>query len=427
LLIGNDIDPTTSLPYAPSSVLQAALWTAEELRSRILSQGDLSTSAEDSIDLGLTQSSSDIIATSSRHRRGTPRSRVASPTSGSFPAELSVSSSLSPFPIPPCKVYYPIPTDDTQGLGAGGLLSKLTQLQDMPNIPDLGPDNTASLPDAASASRSRPPPHSETTAFGLLTGARSLLDLSDNLGESRWSKIPPFRFSVEFWNLDKLLEKERAYSDTHFYAGSWFNVYVQLIRKKDKGTQLGIYLHRQSPAEPFPIPSTPWRKVEKVGSTPPMGLTRAISSPVVGVGSPPISARSEESPAGKEEEGPYRDPRRITKVRRPLSRPKGVCLKIVWQAYFSISCASALGTAVIRFISAPDNFTISQSWGWKSSALRSEEYLGGGGGSGSGSSGAESLEDGVLGWVGDVGEGRGREGREGREGSLRATVVVGVI
>ena len=83
------------------------------------------------------------------------------------------------------------------------------------------------------------------------------------------------------------------------------------------------------------------------------------------------------------------------------------------QAYFSISCCSAVGTALLRFSSTPDTFSISQSWGWKSSALRSEEYL-------SSSGGAERLEDGVLGWVGDAGQAV-------EAGSLRATVVMGVV
>ncbi|KAH8920206.1 hypothetical protein BT69DRAFT_435043 [Atractiella rhizophila] len=32
------------------------------------------------------------------------------------------------------------------------------------------------------------------------------------------------------------------------------------------------------------------------------------------------------------------------------------------------------------FASGPDSFAVSQSWGWKSTSLRSEEYLGAGAG-----------------------------------------------
>jgi hypothetical protein len=150
---------------------------------------------------------------------------------------------------------------------------------------------------------------------------------------------------------------------------------------------------------------------EALGLSPPGGagsstMYRTLSTPPVTVGSPPANVRQVTPPtlrtlpaALKEESSsdlaPYKDPRRVTK------------------AYFSISCASALGTALIRFSSAPDNFTISQSWGWKSSALRSEEYLTSLVGSENG-----GLESGVLGWVGELGE---------REGSLRATVVIGVV
>ena len=39
-------------------------------------------------------------------------------------------------------------------------------------------------------------------------------------GEQMWTKYEPFRFSVEFWGVDKLKEKQREYSNTVFYAGS---------------------------------------------------------------------------------------------------------------------------------------------------------------------------------------------------------------
>lgn len=53
----------------------------------------------------------------------------------------------------------------------------------------------------------------------------------------------------------------------------------------------------------------------------------------------------------------FRDPRKVVKL------------------FFCITCHSSLGTALTCFSSAPDVFTVSQSWGWKSSSLRSEEYL----------------------------------------------------
>jgi hypothetical protein len=44
-------------------------------------------------------------------------------------------------------------------------------------------------------------------------------------------------------------------------------------------------------------------------------------------------------------------------------------------AYFMISCASATGSSQMRFTSAPDLFAVGQSWGWKTSSLRTEEYM----------------------------------------------------
>ncbi|SPO39831.1 uncharacterized protein PSFLO_05312 [Pseudozyma flocculosa] len=56
----------------------------------------------------------------------------------------------------------------------------------------------------------------------------------------------------------------------------------------------------------------------------------------------------------------YRDPRRMLR------------------AYFSIHCPSPFGNALTRFSSAPDYFSLSQSWGWKSSNLLGVAYLEGG-------------------------------------------------
>jgi hypothetical protein len=79
---------------------------------------------------------------------------------------------------------------------------------------------------------------------------------------------------------------------------------------------------------------------------------------------------------------PYRDPRSAIK------------------AYFSISCPSITGTSLTIFSSAPDIFSVGQSWGWKSSSAL------------------------------DVGgeDGDGKEGAvRGRECSVRATVIMGLV
>ena len=227
---------------------------------------------------------------------------------------------------------------------------------------------------------------------------------SDSTGKFRWSPFPPFRFSVEFWDIDLLKEKSRLHSQTIWYAGSLFNVYVQIVRKKGQA-QLGIYLHRQSivdiPACSAPSLVTPtqttedghftiWRQLHARHPSPPSTvnvpsspthysssihpLTRSTtpstngnharpSSPPSSPSSPPLTYPSisgtnpptQTTPAPQQ---PYRDPR--TSI----------------SAYFAISCASATGSSQTRFSSSPDVFSVSQSWGWKSSTLRTEDFIG---------------------------------------------------
>ncbi|ORY32283.1 hypothetical protein BCR39DRAFT_523756 [Naematelia encephala] len=409
--IASDIDPTTSLPFVPLPILQAAHWSAADLRSRVITASvDPETS-----ELELTQSTSEIAGLVSRRRR-TPRSRLASPNTSHF-NQSSFSSPSSPLMGQTAEqIYHPVPSDDTHRIGAGGLASfpSAANPSSLAGMPDLGPEDA--LPLEGRPNKTRPAPQGESTFFGLLTGSQpasavgstslstslSTLGLSSlpTTSEQRWTKLEPLRFSVEFFNLESLPEKERAYSQTVFYAGSYFNVYVQTIRKKEKGTQLGIYLHRQNPGEIFPTPSAPGQVLggEKVDDDVAFPqLARALSMPVVGVGSPgmdtvPLDGALREHGESRDV---YMDTRRVTK------------------AYFSISCSSALGTALLRFSSAPDSFTISQSWGWKSSALRSEEYLAGI------AEGNGGLEEGVLGWTG--------ERPAGKEGGLSACVVLGVV
>ena len=58
-----------------------------------------------------------------------------------------------------------------------------------------------------------------------------------------YTNFPPFRFSAEFPNPRLLKERKRVYSRTVCYAGSLWNIYIQKVRSS-KSTQLGVYLHR---------------------------------------------------------------------------------------------------------------------------------------------------------------------------------------
>ncbi|KAH3677118.1 hypothetical protein WICMUC_001873 [Wickerhamomyces mucosus] len=63
------------------------------------------------------------------------------------------------------------------------------------------------------------------------------------------STIPPFRFSVAFSNVSDLEPEKRVYAKTLSYAGSYWNLYIQKIKHK-KGYQIGVYVHRASSIQP---------------------------------------------------------------------------------------------------------------------------------------------------------------------------------
>lgn len=437
-IISSDIDAHTTLPYAPLQVLQAAHWAAADLRSRINAYDSVEFSSDGPHELGLTVTTAAIASASSKPRKNGGSARMPFgrvPSSASHGDSSSSMSRSTTDPIDPT-IYHPVPTDDTHRVGAGGLLFlSASPLSDGAAgtgiLPDLGPqDEVHNIIAGSSTARKRVVPEGESTYFGLLPPSRTAAEiiaafnLDDLPSELRWTKVEPFRFSVEFWGAELLGERERSYSTTHFYAGSWFNVYVQTIKKKEKGTQLGIYLHRQNPLEPLPTPSMPpdidgsSRRSSAQSKEAGEDEASALRSPISmnhTVGSPPPTpsamsptmSRSPSEPANMASQGKdvYRDPRGLTR------------------AYFSIACASALGTAMIRFSSSPDDFKLSQSWGWKSSALRSEEYLPLPSTTTT-SAPIDQLDKGVLGWTGDIPH--GNEGTK-RVHSLRATVIVGVV
>lgn len=271
-----------------------------------------------------------------------------------------------------------------------------------------------------------------------------------------WTGFEPMRVGVEFYDVDRLTEKQRSYSPSFFYAGSVWNLYIQTV-KKAKGLQLGIYLHRQNNNDTLPSPSRPLRSLptsrligrdgseigalqaardgithdritygDNVNSV--SDLTPAQDNQGEGTDAPdtstyihdshhppyftsqstsnannldvdanrhlrtPTQSRSylrssvtgayslTPSPSGAGDETS-----RVIEAAQTASPTNKVQVQMpdvpyidqrkILRAYFSIHCPSPMGSSLTKFSSRPDNFTLSQSWGWKSSSLLGAVYL----------------------------------------------------
>ncbi|KAH9939027.1 uncharacterized protein BXZ73DRAFT_89111 [Epithele typhae] len=373
MYISRDSSPLTGKPFVSMSVLQAALWNQSTLAHRIVQRASGPTSPSQSPstankDLGVGLAVTDI------------------EPGGAFGAMDTI--------------YFPIPGDSSLRLGDSTGLdgSSMDQLFDM---------NAAKKGSALAT---------EANFFGLAPARKSASALlaqsspcspssppSPSSSDTKWTAHPPFRFAVEFWDVDALREKSRLHSHTVWYAGSLYNVYVQVVRKK--GVQLGIYLHRQSAADAIPPPSAPALPRTPAGGR---GPSASVSAP-----RPPLSPSSTSRPPPPAPARPRcRAPQSTTTGLPATAAAAAVAPAQAYRdargavrAHFTIACASATGASVTRFTSAPDTFAVSQSWGWKSSSLRTEEYL-------------EVDAEGTPVPVAMP---------AGREVSLRATVVLGVV
>lgn len=373
MLISHEISPTIGRPYVSATRLHDSHWKQSELRLKV---GVVMRDKE----LGITRPTSEIATLSDLHS--------ASPTS-----------------------YWAVASDSSERIGDATGLENATMDQLFTGLPH--DDNKKATPANTS----------EANFFGILPPSQNAATVAqfDPELNRRWSPFPPVRFAVEFWDVDCLKEKTRMHSHTIWYAGSLYNAYVQVIRKK--GLQLGVYLHRQSHIDPLPSFSIPGPRRSEFPRTPsfrphsnslsgiiqpadPYRFPAPASASTLTLGgirsTTPISPRpgsptSNSPPSGNRSASPVNHPT------QPYRDPRSAI-----SAYFSISCASATGASVTRFSSGPDTFAISQSWGWKSSTLRTEEFL-------------ELGDDGQPIPTSSANVGAGKLV------SLRATIVIGII
>ncbi|TIC41760.1 hypothetical protein E3Q08_03108 [Wallemia mellicola] len=397
-IIQREMSPTTGRPYVPIRILQQALWSHSELQNRI--EVSSKTSAENS-DLSLTFNSWEI------------REKLRSKDGKAWSE----------------KRFFPVGKDSTERLGDATSMyhsdDDLNKFVSPPTGHRQNEDDASGLagsthdPLVGVSSSSHRRPHTEAQLFGVQKSHKTGLEISklieadhnpttdvgDTISiasssptakrakEDRWTLIEPLRFSVEYWIKSELEPREKKFSHAVFYAGSFINTYIQINEQKHKhGNQLGIYVHRQSMDEPLPYASSPPNAANGSGNVVSPLLNNNNTSSAVPLSPASTmdtilrvnSAGSDDSQGSNSnnQPAPQSPPSDTAKVgpgkhsgsqNVPFAPYKDT--RKTMRAFFAVQCSSGNGTAFTKFSSAPDNFTTSQSWGWKSSVQRSSEYL----------------------------------------------------
>lgn len=214
-----------------------------------------------------------------------------------------------------------------------------------------------------------------------------------------WTKIPPFRFSISFANVSELSTDKRVYGKTFWYAGSYWNLYLQKSHIQSKNSyQVGVYLHRAHNGSSnsssksglinpdiyannvnYKLSPKKYQRQEKILSyqTVPIERTEPSSSELYGNRSnestleslgmnmidlsvsddskPTVASYDRTTKAMKRKSNgmiSYEDQRNAIKV------------------YFIIFTPSRRAMPTITsFLSVPNDFSKSQSWGWKSNNM----------------------------------------------------------
>ncbi|KAK4512277.1 60S ribosomal protein L30 [Mucor velutinosus] len=305
--IQNDIHPLTKQKLVPERILKEALWQQIQLRSKIES------ASERDINLNMT-----VVSNMDKQRQN---AKVANRLDDDDEnrADVDQDDREQDQEEEPLRKYYPIPTDDTTTYTGESAITLAS---------------SASTTNYAKKRFSSPSP--------------------PIIAIEQYSIYPPFRFSVEFADVTSLKHGMRVYSDTVFYAGSNWNMYIQKTRSQRKGVlQLGVYLHRQSVSQNYnssPASST----AEEQQPPQPQQHHETYTS------TNPTSPTSP-SPSGHLNQqawsfSRYSDKRKVVKT------------------WFKIYCPTrGPKHALTLFQSSPDNFSVLQSWGWRSTTLCADE------------------------------------------------------
>ncbi|EPB81601.1 hypothetical protein HMPREF1544_11669 [Mucor circinelloides 1006PhL] len=305
--IQNDIHPLTKQRLVPERILKEALWQQIQMRSKIES------ASERDIKLNMTVPNTD----KEKQNAKVVNNLEDEENKGDEDEEEEDENEDEPL-----ERYYPIPTDDTTTYTGESAIT----LASSTSISNYGKKRLSSQ-------------HQASPSPPIMT-------------PEQYSIYPPFRFSVEFADVTSLKHGMRVYSDTVFYAGSNWNMYIQKTRSQRKGVlQLGVYLHRQSVPQNYNSSSASSTEAQQQQSQQPHEAytSNNNTSPT----SPSPSAHLNQQAWSFSR---YSDKRKVVKT------------------WFKIYCPTrGPKHALTLFQSSPDNFSVLQSWGWRSTTLCADE------------------------------------------------------
>ncbi|KAF9311159.1 hypothetical protein BGZ91_006891, partial [Linnemannia elongata] len=469
--IQRDIDPISGSRFVRSSVIQEALWHQVEFRNLIEAHGP-----KEPIPTSSRRNSSRV---GNHSTAGTGGGSTIGLVTSAFPGDFDAGYEGSAWIRRPFAMYKPIPKGDTTLTGendeptlqelttwnklnhpfqpsklasAAMSAARLTSMASAAMPASVGgSSNSSGFPSSATSFWSQllpgrhlqPSPPSNPAFIQLNKKQRAMDSVSDNTGSNigsgyglsgvggalggdvgvekdlngQYPIYPPFRFSVAFGDVKVLKENTRVCSDAFFYAGSYWNLYIQkLPTGQPGGIQLGVYLHRHSlptvaegtrkkPGLPhFFIPSAPSHSRSSVTLGGPI-IYRDIGKGVHYINLPTLPRLTEQlrrlqqssvstagaglKPAGSPGRGSGGEggndgsgaevTNTVTAAAAALFEDSFSCFvdrREMTKTWFKIYVVGlGPGHEVTQFQSSPDEFAVMQSWGWRSSNLCSTAYL----------------------------------------------------
>lgn len=198
---------------------------------------------------------------------------------------------------------------------------------------------------------------------------------TENAGEAVYkvTKVPPFRFSIAFSQVSELEAEKRVYAKTLWYAGSYWNLYIQKIRHR-KGYQMGVYIHRASNS----APSRSALLNRDVFKNSTLDSDSSFSNIVGDVGNLSLHDDSDytdeatssfsksELSAAPDADGEDDEEAEDTDSSFLSYEDNRIKTSVYYVIY---TPSRKVKTSLTCFISTPDLFNKSQSWGWKSNSM----------------------------------------------------------